>query len=31
MAVGRTAVFFADGTLRVEYLDAEHLGTFTQQ
>ncbi|MEU9165561.1 serine hydrolase [Streptomyces sp. NPDC048424] len=30
-AVGRTGVFFADGTLRVEYLDAEHLGTFTQQ
>ncbi|MFD9371958.1 serine hydrolase [Streptomyces sp. NPDC060020] len=30
-AVGRTGVFFADGTLRVEYLDAEHLGTFTQR
>ncbi|MFG2974335.1 serine hydrolase [Streptomyces sp. NPDC048331] len=30
-AVGRTGVIFADGTLRVEYLDAEHLGTFTQQ
>ncbi|MFE9930482.1 serine hydrolase [Streptomyces sp. NPDC005533] len=30
-AVGRTGVFFADGTLRVEYLDAEHMGTFTQQ
>ncbi|MFD7261962.1 serine hydrolase [Streptomyces sp. NPDC059874] len=31
MAVGRTGVTFADGTLRVEYLDATHLGTFTQQ
>ncbi|MFD9103975.1 serine hydrolase [Streptomyces virginiae] len=30
-AVGRTGVTFADGTLRVEYLDAEHLGTFTRQ
>ncbi|MGW6983276.1 serine hydrolase [Streptomyces sp. NPDC054932] len=30
-AVGRTGVVFADGTLRVEYLDADHLGTFTQQ
>ncbi|MFB6484487.1 serine hydrolase [Streptomyces virginiae] len=30
-AVGRTGVIFADGTLRVEYLDADHLGTFTQQ
>ncbi|MET9689171.1 serine hydrolase [Streptomyces sp. NPDC006514] len=30
-AIGRTGVIFADGTLRVEYLDAEHLGTFTQQ
>ncbi|MFB6615645.1 serine hydrolase [Streptomyces sp. NPDC085524] len=30
-AVGRTGVFFSDGTLRVEYLDADHLGTFTQQ
>ncbi|MFI8387382.1 serine hydrolase [Streptomyces sp. NPDC085540] len=30
-AVGRTGVVFADGTLRVEYLDANHLGTFTQQ
>ncbi|UUU42839.1 serine hydrolase [Streptomyces sp. NBC_00162] len=31
MAVGRTGVTFADGTLRVEYLDANHLGTFTEQ
>ncbi|MFD4246130.1 serine hydrolase [Streptomyces sp. NPDC058525] len=30
-AVGRTGVTFADGTLRVEYLDADHLGTFTEQ
>ncbi|MFE6837543.1 serine hydrolase [Streptomyces sp. NPDC057705] len=30
-AVGRTGVTFADGTLRVEYLDVNHLGTFTQQ
>ncbi|MGW2042693.1 serine hydrolase [Streptomyces virginiae] len=30
-AVGRTGVTFADGTLRVEYLDADHLGTFTRQ
>ncbi|MGW7438593.1 serine hydrolase [Streptomyces sp. NPDC054849] len=30
-AVGRTGVTFADGTLRVEYLDADHLGTFTQR
>ncbi|MER7826456.1 serine hydrolase [Streptomyces sp. NPDC096097] len=30
-AIGRTGVFFTDGSLRVEYLDAEHLGTFTQQ
>ncbi|MFE2165392.1 serine hydrolase [Streptomyces sp. NPDC059447] len=30
-AVGRTGVFFSDGTLRVEYLDANHLGTFTQR
>ncbi|WP_030768476.1 MULTISPECIES: serine hydrolase [unclassified Streptomyces] len=30
-AVGRTGVIFSDGSLRVEYLDAEHLGTFTQQ
>ncbi|WP_411106401.1 serine hydrolase [Streptomyces sp. cmx-4-9] len=29
-AVGRTGVTFADGTLRVEYLDADHLGTFTR-
>ncbi|MFD3700893.1 serine hydrolase [Streptomyces sp. NPDC058646] len=29
-AVGRTGVTFSDGTLRVEYLDADHLGTFTQ-
>ncbi|MCP3757626.1 serine hydrolase [Streptomyces sp. TBY4] len=30
-AVGRTGVFFspADRTVRVEYLDADHLGTFT--
>ncbi|MCX5608883.1 serine hydrolase [Streptomyces sp. NBC_00047] len=31
MAVGRTGVTFADGTLRVESLDANHLGTFTEQ
>ncbi|MER5774976.1 serine hydrolase [Streptomyces sp. NPDC002039] len=30
-AVGRTGVTFSDGTLRVEYLDADHLGTFTKQ
>ncbi|MFD3720918.1 serine hydrolase [Streptomyces sp. NPDC058674] len=30
-AVGRTGVTFGDGTVRVEYLDAEHLGTFTEQ
>lgn len=30
-AIGRTGVFFTDGTFRVEYLDANHLGTFTQQ
>ncbi|WP_328924831.1 serine hydrolase [Streptomyces sp. NBC_00190] len=30
-AVGRTGVAFADGTVRVEYLDADHLGTFTRQ
>ncbi|QES53896.1 serine hydrolase [Streptomyces venezuelae] len=30
-AVGRTGVIFSDGTLRIEYLDADHLGTFTQQ
>ncbi|MGW1772304.1 serine hydrolase [Streptomyces sp. NPDC002104] len=30
-AVGRTGVFFspADHTVRIEYLDADHLGTFT--
>ncbi|MGW0366754.1 serine hydrolase [Streptomyces sp. NPDC002990] len=27
-AVGRTGVTFADGTVRVEYLDADRLGTF---
>ncbi|WP_412078490.1 serine hydrolase [Streptomyces xanthophaeus] len=31
MAAGRTGVTFADGTVRVESLDANHLGTFTQQ
>ncbi|MEV7512824.1 serine hydrolase [Streptomyces sp. NPDC091201] len=30
-AVGRTGVFFSDGTFRVEYLDENHLGTFTRQ
>ncbi|MFB7174758.1 serine hydrolase [Streptomyces sp. NPDC056254] len=30
-AVGRTGVFFSDGTLRVEYLDQNHLGTFTRR
>ncbi|MGP3684932.1 serine hydrolase [Streptomyces sp. IBSNAI002] len=30
-ATGRTGVTFSDGRLRVEYLDAEHLGTFTEQ
>lgn len=30
-AVGRTGVTFADGTLRVEYLDVNHQGTFTQR
>ncbi|MBT2479970.1 serine hydrolase [Streptomyces sp. ISL-94] len=30
-AVGRTGVTFADGTVRVEYLDTTHLGTFTEQ
>ena len=30
-AVGRTGVTFTDGTVRVEYLDENHLGTFTQQ
>ncbi|MDD9375152.1 serine hydrolase [Streptomyces sp. ZAF1911] len=31
MAAGRTGVTFADGTMRVESLDANHLGTFTEQ
>ncbi|MBT2447184.1 serine hydrolase [Streptomyces sp. ISL-43] len=30
-AVGRTGVTFADDTLRVEYLDGGHMGTFTRQ
>ncbi|MFE5767458.1 serine hydrolase [Streptomyces sp. NPDC056485] len=30
-AVGRTGVVFKDGTVRIEYLDANHLGTFTKQ
>ncbi|MEU3314690.1 serine hydrolase [Streptomyces sp. NPDC006662] len=30
-AVGRTGVIFSDGKVRIEYLDAEHLGTFTRQ
>ncbi|MFF5706996.1 serine hydrolase [Streptomyces sp. NPDC012794] len=30
-AVGRTGVFFSDGTVRVEYLDQNRLGTFTQK
>lgn len=30
-AVGRTGVVFKDGTVRIEYLDATHLGTFTKQ
>ncbi|MCX4777299.1 serine hydrolase [Streptomyces sp. NBC_01264] len=32
-AVGRTGVFFspADRTLRIEHLDADHLGTFTRR
>ncbi|MCX5197735.1 serine hydrolase [Streptomyces sp. NBC_00249] len=30
-AVGRTGVTFSDGTVRVEYLDETHLGTFTQK
>ncbi|MCF3181950.1 serine hydrolase, partial [Streptomyces polychromogenes] len=30
-AVGRTGVTFSDGKVRVEYLDAEHLGTFTRR
>ncbi|MET9324515.1 serine hydrolase [Streptomyces sp. NPDC003038] len=29
-AVGRTGVTFADGTVRIEYLDANRLGTFTK-
>ncbi|MET9884273.1 serine hydrolase [Streptomyces sp. NPDC006430] len=29
-AVGRTGVTFGDGTVRIEYLDADHLGTFTR-
>lgn len=28
---GRTGVTFGDGTLRVEYLEADHLGTFTHR
>lgn len=31
MAAGRTGVTFADGTVRVESLDENHLGTFTEQ
>ncbi|MFC9298111.1 serine hydrolase [Streptomyces sp. NPDC057011] len=31
MAAGRTGVTFADGTVRIESLDREHLGTFTEQ
>ncbi|MEU9108746.1 serine hydrolase [Streptomyces xanthophaeus] len=31
MAAGRTGVTFTDGTVRVESLDANHLGTFTEQ
>ncbi|UQX04684.1 serine hydrolase [Streptomyces sp. RerS4] len=31
MAAGRTGVTFADGTVRVESLDANRLGTFTEQ
>ncbi|WP_405680996.1 serine hydrolase [Streptomyces sp. NBC_00868] len=31
MAAGRTGATFADGTVRVESLDANHLGTFTEQ
>lgn len=31
MAAGRTGVTFADGTVRVESLDENHLGTFTKQ
>ncbi|MFJ8165982.1 serine hydrolase [Streptomyces sp. NPDC096136] len=30
-AVGRTGVTFSNGTVRIEYLDAEHLGTFTRR
>ncbi|MGW7064397.1 serine hydrolase [Streptomyces sp. NPDC054904] len=30
-AVGRTGVTFSDGTVRVEYLDENHLGTFTRE
>ncbi len=30
-AVGRTGVTFTDGTVRIEYLDENHLGTFTRQ
>ncbi|MFB0630130.1 serine hydrolase [Streptomyces sp. AB3(2024)] len=30
-AVGRTGVTFSNGTVRVEYLDENHLGTFTLQ
>ncbi|MEW2415711.1 serine hydrolase [Streptomyces sp. NPDC046866] len=30
-AVGRTGVTFSDGTVRIEYLDENHLGTFTRQ
>ncbi|MEV0412298.1 serine hydrolase [Streptomyces sp. NPDC050448] len=30
-AAGRTGVIFKDGTVRIEYLDGNHLGTFTRQ
>jgi CubicO group peptidase (beta-lactamase class C family) len=30
-AVGRTGVYFSGDTVRVEYLDATHLGTFTKR
>ncbi|MGW0394294.1 DUF3471 domain-containing protein [Streptomyces sp. NPDC003042] len=30
-AVGRTGVTFSDDTVRVEYLDENHLGTFTRR
>ncbi|MEU6313814.1 serine hydrolase [Streptomyces sp. NPDC047014] len=30
-AVGRTGAVFSGNTLRVEYLDADHLGTFTRR